>query len=330
MEKKKVLKESVDEIKVYMNTWANYNENGADLSRYGIKNMRDGWLSIDEAREFAEKYKEDEPFINDLDNVPFDTEINEYSYVEDALDLLERLNDLDEREIEEIQAIQEATGYPLDQVLDIFEDKSYIYIPGVTSYEELAQEYIDNIGGITEISNPETYIDTQQLRRDLELEFDDSDLRYEAEKYVEKQHQYTEIAEEDIPNWLEYDLVEDIGLDEETDEDEISNVVFDLIEEEFDVAPEDFDIQINGNTVTVTNIQFAEEDKYNRDDEIQEYIDNHRDDWIDNEVDEYINLAENGELSNDFIESYFDYEAYGKDLEYSGYTLTENGAIVID
>lgn len=330
MEEKKVLKESVDEIKVYMNTWANYNENGADLSRYGIKSMRDGWLSIDEAREFAEKYEEDEPFINDLDNVPFDTEINEYSYVEDALDLLERLNDLDEREIEEMKAIQEATGYPLNQVLDIFENESYTYYPGVTSYEDLAYEFISSMGGIKEIDDATNFLDTQQLRRDLDLEFDDSDLRYEAEKYVEKEHQYTEIAKEDIPEELEYNLVEDIGIEEDATEEEIKREVIRLIEEELDIAPEDVDIEINDDIVKVSNIKFREEDIYNKEDEIEEYVEDHRDEWIDNMVDEYVNLGEVGELSDDFIETYFDYEAFGRDLKYSGYTLTENGVILID
>ena len=45
------------EPKVYMNTWKNYNENGADLSQYGINSISDGWMTIDEAREFAEKNK---------------------------------------------------------------------------------------------------------------------------------------------------------------------------------------------------------------------------------------------------------------------------------
>ena len=59
-----------DDIRIYMNTWANYNENGADLSQYGIESIADGWLTVEEALEFAEKYAEDEPFINDTDNVP--------------------------------------------------------------------------------------------------------------------------------------------------------------------------------------------------------------------------------------------------------------------
>ena len=49
---KKNLKEAADdEIKLFMNTWANYNENGADD---GITPT--GWMSLDEAEEYAKKY----------------------------------------------------------------------------------------------------------------------------------------------------------------------------------------------------------------------------------------------------------------------------------
>ena len=49
---KKNLKEAADdEIKLFMNTWANYNENGAD-----DRKTPTGWMSLDEAEEYAKKY----------------------------------------------------------------------------------------------------------------------------------------------------------------------------------------------------------------------------------------------------------------------------------
>ena len=67
----KILTEDVnttsDDVMVYMNTWKNYNEYGADLEMYGIK---DGWMTPEQGLEFCKKYAEDEPFINDVDNCP--------------------------------------------------------------------------------------------------------------------------------------------------------------------------------------------------------------------------------------------------------------------
>ena len=68
-----ILKEESDDdlIKVFMNTWANYNEYGADE---GITPT--GWMTPEEAIEYAKKYEEYEPFINDTDNCPWDAEEN--------------------------------------------------------------------------------------------------------------------------------------------------------------------------------------------------------------------------------------------------------------
>ena len=74
----KLLKEDAandaDEPKLYMNTWKNYNINGADTD-----SITGGWMNIEQAKEFLEVHNEEEPFINDTDNVPL--EVDEYSKV---------------------------------------------------------------------------------------------------------------------------------------------------------------------------------------------------------------------------------------------------------
>ena len=159
------------EPKVYMNTWKNYNENGADLSQYGINSISSGWMTIDEAREFAEKYSEDEPFINDLDNIPFDLGINEYSNVESSLDMIEKVCNLSEDEQEVLEAIMEASSDDIEEALDILDSGDYLYLEGVSDEYELGQEYVDMVGGSVKDAVGDditSYIDEDQMKRDYE------------------------------------------------------------------------------------------------------------------------------------------------------------------
>ena len=92
----KVLTEDVnttsDDVMVYMNTWKNYNEYGADLEMYGIK---DGWMTPEQGLEFCKKYAEDEPFINDVDNCPI--EVSEYDNAPAKLKELIRYNEFEDK-----------------------------------------------------------------------------------------------------------------------------------------------------------------------------------------------------------------------------------------
>ena len=161
---------SNEEPKVYMNTWKNYNENGADLSQYGINSISDGWMTIDEAREFAEKYSEDEPFINDLDNIPFDLGINEYSNVESSLDMIEKFSNLNEYEQEVLEAIMEASSDDIEEALDILDSGDYLYLEGVSTEYELGEAYVDMVGSIKDTVGDDitSYIDEDQMKRDYE------------------------------------------------------------------------------------------------------------------------------------------------------------------
>jgi hypothetical protein len=70
-----------------------------------------------------------------------------------------------------------------------------------------------------------------------------------------------------------------------------------------------------------------DEDSYDREQEIEDWIDEHEDDYLDSIIDEEIRLAEAGEID---LSNYFDYEAFGRDLSYDGYTFTDKGAILIN
>ena len=248
----KKLTEAFDNMEVFMNTWANYNENGADS---GITPT--GWMSIDDALDYCEEYAEYEPFINDTDNVPFD-DINEYSNAYEVLTELQELEGLDVDE-DVLKAIIEATGYGLREAIELYQSGDFVWYPGVNSWSDLAYEVIDGIGSIQDAlgDRASSYIDYDALKRDLEYDMRDI-MRDTAEDEVDEEHRYDD------------------------------------------------------------------EDEYDREQEIEDWIDEHLDDYLDSYIDDMM-----ADPSDNLIENYFDYEAFGRDLSFDNFTLTDGGAIEI-
>ena len=248
------LTESFDDMEVFMNTWANYNEYGADSVLTPT-----GWMSIDDAIEYCEEYADYEPFINDTDNVPFD-DINEYSNASSAL---QELKELQESGVDEdvLEAIIEATGYSVKEAIEIAESGDYYFYPGLSSYTDLAYAVIDEIGGLGEALGDRVvnYIDEDQMRREY--------------------------------SW------------------DIREIMRDSAEQEVDEAHEGED-----------------EDSYDREQEIEDWMDEHEDEYLDMIIDEDIRMAEAGEVD---LSNYFDYEAFGRDLSFDGYTITDKGIILV-
>lgn len=171
---KKNLKEAVDdEIELFMNTWANYNEHGAD----GVITPT-GWMSLDEVEEYADKYEEYEPFINDTDNVPKELGVNEYSDISETIDMLRKYEDFDDTQKEVFAALID-DGYEADKAFDIVDDNDYFYVKGDDA-AELAENYIDVIGGVESLNRDtlERYFDYGGFGRDLAFEFIKTDNGY--------------------------------------------------------------------------------------------------------------------------------------------------------
>lgn len=151
-------------ISVFLNTWGNYNENGADGGF---------WVelpcNLDEVLErLAESTGEDvdemEVFINDFETEINGLEISENTDISDLNDIAEQLETLDECDLEKLEAILEADGGSLENALDNIDD--YIYYSNM-SLEDVASEMIDEgvFGDIPDsIIN---YIDTSAIARDL-------------------------------------------------------------------------------------------------------------------------------------------------------------------
>lgn len=193
-------------IKLFMNTWANYNESGADGTITPT-----GWMSPDEALEYWDKYAEYEPFVNDFDS-DYDLGLSEYSSRTD-IEAIDRFNDLSEYEKKIVAAILEAdSSYTIDNAVDITESGDYIFFD-VDSDEELAREYIDEIGGIENLF-PETI--SNNIDYDKMREVYRSDVEYNL--YNDARYELGEDAtEEEIDDWVD-DNIDDY-LESIVDED---------------------------------------------------------------------------------------------------------------
>ena len=176
-------------IRIYMNTWKNYNMYGADLSAYGINSIADGWLTIDQALEFCEKYAEDEPFINDVDNdTGLNFDISDYDNAPSVLEGLKMLEEtienssLDSTEIQDIyeawsdyESVSSLSPKVISEFSDFLDNGEYYHLAGVENESDLGHWYVDNVGfeGVSDIEN---YLDTDQMKEDWQ---DDIDSQYE-------------------------------------------------------------------------------------------------------------------------------------------------------
>ena len=185
----KILNESAmgeAELQVFMNTWNNYNEYGADSGTTPT-----GWMSVEDAKEYCKKYAEYEPFINDYDNCPFP--ISEYDNASSILDQLEKYEELSSDEQEMVGYFYEHGSYKdFDEIVKKVQDGDFVFLSQVDNATDLGQAYVDMLGGIEGVSNPFQYVDRDQIMRSFrDNDFEDNDLS-DSDYYV--------MADEEIEN----------------------------------------------------------------------------------------------------------------------------------
>ena len=92
----------------------------------------------------------------------------------------------------------------------------------------------------------------------------------------------------------------------------------------------DFEYDVKNYLYDNAKERIADEEDIDEDDVTEEMIDNYVDDnWedeLDAQVDEYMDMIERGEVDGT---DYFDYEKFGRDLTYEGFTITDKGAIEV-
>lgn len=201
----KLLKEDAandaDNIKLYMNTWANYNVNGADI-------QDGGWMSIEQAKQFLEKHKDEEPFINDTDNVPGDFGIDEYTNPWQAIENLEYLENCDDKDAF-IAILEDQGSSNLQYAKEVYESGDYTFFPGVSNDEELGEAYVDLVGGLEGVNNIENYIDEDKYRESWR-EAAEQSVREEYPDLDEDSEEFEAKVEEDLDNEAQEQLEIDL------------------------------------------------------------------------------------------------------------------------
>ena len=152
-------------ISVFLNTWGNYNENGAD-NGFWVELPCD----LDEVLEklsasTGEDLDDMEVFINDYETNINGLEISENSNISDLNDLAERLEALDEYDLEKLEAILEADGGSLENALDDMDE--YTYYSGMT-LEEVAEEIVTECYNLSDFAL--RYFDFEAFARDLSFD----------------------------------------------------------------------------------------------------------------------------------------------------------------
>ena len=154
-------------LHLFVNTWGNYNENGADGGQ---------WITLPmEKEELAEVLEHIAALMGDEDpewaihDYEWTTEIelDEISEHDNIFDLNEMCNDLDqldEWEAEELAAAVEAYGYTFAEALERHRDGGFIFYRGM-DMEEVAEEIIQECYNLPEIAL--RYFDYEAFARDL-------------------------------------------------------------------------------------------------------------------------------------------------------------------
>lgn len=157
-------------LNIYINTWGNYNENGADLGEWITLPMDADELEKTLER-VADAMHDDDPewFVNDYewttDFQPF--EVNELDDYDELNERCEKLDNLDKYECEALAAIIEATGDDFDDCLDILESGSYQFYQGM-DLDEVAEEIVNDCYFTRDTPDIFTrYFDYEAFGRDL-------------------------------------------------------------------------------------------------------------------------------------------------------------------
>ena len=163
------------------------------------------------------------------------------------------------------------------------------------------EEYADILGG---------FIDMGYSDEDAERKINNGEYMYYAgvttdEELGERSVSDIGSIQNAASNWEYY-------IDEDTFRDDLS---YDIDEFMMDDAEE--------------AVREAHEDEdesdYDFEEEVEDWIEEHRDEYLDREVENYIKM-----MSSEEAEHYFDYAAFGRDLRYDGWFFTDNGALYIE
>ena len=162
-------------------------------------------------------------------------------------------------------------------------------------------DYMDILGG---------FIDMRYSDEDAERKITNGEYMYYAGVTDDAdlgKHYISDIGsiQDAVSNWQRY-------IDEDKLRDDLSYDIDEFVREDAEEAVRE-------------EHENEDESDYDFDKEVEDWIEEHREKYLDNEVENYMET-----MSSNEAESYFDYEAFGRNLRHDGWFFTDNGALYIE
>ena len=157
-------------LNIFVNTWGNYNENGADGGKWITLPMEQEELE-EKLEAIAQAMNDDDPefYIHDYEytgEIELE-EISEYTSIHEINNLCNEAASLEEYELEEIAAAIDAFGYSFKEAMEKQQAGSFVFYKG-QELEDVAYDLIEECYFTKE--TPEifkTYFDYKAFARDL-------------------------------------------------------------------------------------------------------------------------------------------------------------------
>lgn len=160
-------------LNIFVNTWGNYNENGADGGEWITLPMDPDELK-EELEKIAAAMPDNDPewFINDYEWTTEiePREIGEMENISDLNDELNELHGLDEWTIKEIAAAVEAFGYSFNEAMERCGRGCFVFYAD-QDLSDVAAEMADDILNLKDVPDfIARYFDYEAFARDLEFD----------------------------------------------------------------------------------------------------------------------------------------------------------------
>lgn len=158
-------------LKIFVNTWGNYNENGADGGEWITLPMDSDELSETLERIAAQMGDIDPEWaIHDYEWEEVELfEVDEYDSIARINDILNDCADLEDWELQEIAAAVEAWGYTLKEAIERQRDGCFIFYAGQT-LEDVAEELAAEMTPKDAPDFLTRYFDYEAFARDLRFD----------------------------------------------------------------------------------------------------------------------------------------------------------------
>ena len=159
-------------LNIFVNTWGNYNTNGADGGEWITLPMDADELG-EMLENIAEAMGDEDPewFVNDYEwttEIEMD-EISEHANIHDLNEKCQEIAELEEYEAEEIAAAIDAFGYSFSEAMDRQQRGCFVFYAG-RDLQEVAEEIADECYLYNAPDFLARYFDYEAFARDLSFD----------------------------------------------------------------------------------------------------------------------------------------------------------------